>query len=394
MSEQFHSIGTAARLLGLSVSTIKRLADEGLLQAVRTEAGHRRIPGEAIQSYKARLERGPTQQIHSPTIQHRREVLEGKKLDLEEASLDDQLGKIRAYRRARARARREEREREQESAEARIRQEEIEAQKLARQDEQERKRADAARRERAFQEKWTEICISAVSVPPVFPWTDGERQKKARIEQARKLIVCGDDLSWLTDSQRRELSGALEQELKAHSCEDEPLMARKLSLVARGSVEPWKALRAVQIVRHNITEETLRSLPLEATKSEQVRAKASIREAFAGLPLNAERDELEVTAAKAIDPIRNEIVEREERRQLQTKKESLIFSGVLEVDALLKEMHDAGEIDREAYHDYEFVWDLKKEVRDALGEELEGDEDLSEVRERVRELIDSSPLWH
>ena len=42
----------AARILDLSMSTVQRMADEGLLQSFRTPGGYRRIDAGAVEQYR------------------------------------------------------------------------------------------------------------------------------------------------------------------------------------------------------------------------------------------------------------------------------------------------------------------------------------------------------
>ena len=49
------SIGAAAKLLKLSVSSVRRLVEDGKLKACRTEGRHRRLYLNQVESYRDRL---------------------------------------------------------------------------------------------------------------------------------------------------------------------------------------------------------------------------------------------------------------------------------------------------------------------------------------------------
>jgi molybdopterin-binding protein len=57
-----YKIGQAADLLGVSTDTVRRWADTGKLETVRTEGGHRLIDGERLAALAAEMagERPPT----------------------------------------------------------------------------------------------------------------------------------------------------------------------------------------------------------------------------------------------------------------------------------------------------------------------------------------------
>src|SRR5438445_7349539 len=48
-----------ARILGISVTSVQQLVEAGLINAWKTEGGHRRIPLAAVQAYKASLATTP-----------------------------------------------------------------------------------------------------------------------------------------------------------------------------------------------------------------------------------------------------------------------------------------------------------------------------------------------
>ncbi len=53
------STAQAARELGVSLSTVRRWADQGHLVSIRTPGGQRRFPREAIEAFLASLQQRP-----------------------------------------------------------------------------------------------------------------------------------------------------------------------------------------------------------------------------------------------------------------------------------------------------------------------------------------------
>ena len=77
---------------------------------------------------------------------------------------------------------------------------------------------------------------------------------------------------------------------------------------------------------------------------------------------------------------------RDERKR---KKASLIQHGLSEVSSYLLQLRHEDEMSSEEYWDSEFREDLIEAVKQALGDEITGDESSKEVKEFVRKIIDS-----
>ena len=89
MSEDLIGIGEASRTLGLSVSRVRQLVDEGLLTAERSPGGHRRFRPEALRREALRLRRGPADQVWAADFE-----LAGLAEDVVWAHVRSELGEI------------------------------------------------------------------------------------------------------------------------------------------------------------------------------------------------------------------------------------------------------------------------------------------------------------
>ncbi len=58
-----YRIGQAAELLGISVDTVRRLADAGRLRTLRSSGGHRLIDGSELARYAAALPEAQTPEV-------------------------------------------------------------------------------------------------------------------------------------------------------------------------------------------------------------------------------------------------------------------------------------------------------------------------------------------
>ena len=57
--ESSYRLGFAARLLGVSIDTVRRWADEGRLATTRTAGGHRLVEGDALARFAVELAEAP-----------------------------------------------------------------------------------------------------------------------------------------------------------------------------------------------------------------------------------------------------------------------------------------------------------------------------------------------
>jgi len=95
MIEKSLSVTKAARVLGVSVPTVKRMAADGELQFFRTPGGHLRVAAESVE----RLREGNTKEARhrepSSVLKNRREHVEELGLEAQELRSQRELSKLR-----------------------------------------------------------------------------------------------------------------------------------------------------------------------------------------------------------------------------------------------------------------------------------------------------------
>lgn len=65
----------AARLLGISVTSVQQLVESGVIEAWKTKGGHRRIPLAAVHAYQASLGRAPEGKAKAAAASGRTNIL-------------------------------------------------------------------------------------------------------------------------------------------------------------------------------------------------------------------------------------------------------------------------------------------------------------------------------
>ena len=420
MSIESYSVSQAARALGVSIPTVKRMAGDGEIQSFRTPGGHLRILAESLQSLrenkKTRTVREP-----SPVLANRRERVEELALQAQELRAKRDLTKLEAEEEAEARRRDEEAEAEQRAIERETEAARLRRERLRLQEARERERRESERRLAAFHCNWLKKAME--SLP-----------------------------DWLSPAQRKEALAALETEIAKRQPDDEPIMPRLLAETAAALIAPWQAEREAQEERERATRQALSALSAFTTDAERARAAASVRKALENLPCNVEAFEIRAAAEDAVRPVRQAVGKRllderliawaigelpwgsndqdrarlhrecagilaespedvseaeareeledtvrdaceaiEERRasaQRKRQKAQLIDHGLTQVSWYLMRLKNEGEISEEDYWDSALTAQLKQLVRNELERELSGNEGTKEVEELVHEIID------
>ena len=419
MSIESYSVSQAARALGVSIPTVKRMAGDGEIQSFRTPGGHLRILAESLQSLrenkKTRTVREP-----SPVLANRRERVEELALQAQELRAKRDLTKLEAEEEAEARRRDEEADAEQRAIERETEAARLRRERLRLQEARERERRESERRLAAFRCNW--LNKATESLP-----------------------------DWLSPAQRKEALAALETEIAKRQPDDEPIVPRLLAETTTALIAPWQAEREAHQERERATRQALSGLSAFTTDAERARAAASVRKVVENLSRQAEAFEIRAAAAEAVRPIRQavekrllterlitwalqelpwgrnerdeaclrrecaeilaelpedvseaevreelgeaireaseEINERQARKRRAEQKASLIRQGVAEVSHYLWRLKQEGEITAEEYWDSDFSASLRQAVRDELEQELSGRETTKEIEQLVHEVI-------
>ncbi|MBI3695329.1 MAG: hypothetical protein HY238_10905 [Acidobacteria bacterium] len=132
-----------------------------------------------------------------------------------------------------------------------------------------------------------------------------------------------------------------------------------------------------QARRQDVLSEISWKLPWGLPEDEKQEALEAARKAIAKLPEGTARSELERVRDKAIQPFLDDHARRE-------KKARLIEPGLREIYPYLLKLERGWEFDKSAWT---LDDELKPTIREALEEELEGDESAEQVAGLVRRLV-------
>jgi len=139
--DESHSVGEAASLLGVSIPTVKRMAQAGTLETFRTPGGHLRVLAESVEAIKEqRRSQSRRAQEPSPVLRNRRERLEELTLEAQEHRARRELTKLQREEQEETERREAEAQARQEEAEERRAEIELERQRLERDKAEERHR--------------------------------------------------------------------------------------------------------------------------------------------------------------------------------------------------------------------------------------------------------------
>lgn len=95
MGNQFHTVGQAAGILGVSVPTIRRMVQDGELRSFPTPGGHLRIAAESVERIRDGRTKESRNREPSSVLKGRREHIEELGLDAQEVRLQREIGKLR-----------------------------------------------------------------------------------------------------------------------------------------------------------------------------------------------------------------------------------------------------------------------------------------------------------
>jgi len=220
-------VAEVARLLGVSVRTVKRLCSQGNLRSFRTagERGHLRVSRADVEAFRQGSGSVPPV-ASSNVLAARREHVAELLLEGEELRAGRDLQKLR-------REEAEEQARLREEAKAQRRQIEQQAEalrleqaRLAGEQALEQRQREAERIVGEFLSRWLDAAHDLVLGKKLF---DGRWPNL--------------EFVWLSAAQQKTLLDGLEAEVCKHQPSDAPRMADILAATAKALVEPWRVAK-------------------------------------------------------------------------------------------------------------------------------------------------------
>ncbi len=426
MNDESYSVSEAARKLGVSIPTLKRMVADGELHSFTTPGGHLRVRAESIVELREGNHKRSTRPAPpSSVLTNRRERVEELGLEAQELRAKREIAKLKAEEDAEER-------RQQEALEAREREAELEA-------EAEAQKQASWRREQAEQRERR------------------EQQRQLAEFRSRWLKKAGEVLAdtrfaWLAGPQRKEVLKVVEEEIRERQPDEEPCMLEVVKQTIANVGTPWYAEWQWQVKLKEATERALLGLPYGASDTERARAIAAVRKALEGLARNAEEFEIRAAITEALQPVRQavekrnltqlltlwvvwqlpwsrtesderrirrecveilaelpddisqedakealeatiqvgkeKIEEREAETNRRRQKAGLIQQGLAEVASYFLRLRQEELISSEEYWDSDLIAGLRESVEETLSDELTGEESPKQVRDMVHEVID------
>jgi len=203
-------------------------------------------------------------------------------------------------------------------------------------------------REFEHQRAWAEVIASVIGELPAANAAEVEEGKE-QVQKALSELPVG--------ASRREMERVRDRVLES----------------IRGRI----AARLNAKMREDVLDYLTWRLPSGMSQDDQAEALAEAREEIAKLPVGTPKGEIE----KARDGVITEYKEEHERKEA---KERLIEAGLGEIYGYVQRLEQDWEFDKSTWSLSE---ELKPAIREALEEELEGDEPREEVVKRVRRLV-------
>jgi excisionase family DNA binding protein len=347
-----YSASEAARVLGISIPTLKKMCASGAIPSFRTPGGHLRIPADTL-GYVEETKDKPERQLASA------------------AAFKDQK---RARLHSEAKGSRMERQPERSRSDYTF--ETLESnQEMARLD---RVHSDAFRR------RW--------------------------LQKATAMLP-----SWLKYDEQTEVVAKLDSTICRCDLEDEQKMPQILKDTIARVVSPFEVERGITKKRESIQENALWRLSARATEIERARAAGAIRNALSSLHPSASDFELRAHAEEAVrianeginKRISEEIARAEKEWQAKEaqfrkdreeqaratddwlrkqRKNRLVQDGANKVFSHLLHLKTEGDISEEEYEDID-QWSLKSAVGKILENSVSGNESDKDMEKLVREIV-------
>jgi hypothetical protein len=385
MEQTSYSASQAAKILGVSIPTLKGLCKGGRLISFQTPGGHLRIPADSLNAIGQEAE-SKTRSVVSSPLNIRRERVEEKKLEIEELRLKNEEVRIRTEQEAREKQSRDA---------ARI----AELKRQARVEERRRER-EAADAIRALEEQAAE----------------GRRLRAEVLEESEKLLP-----AWATPEQHQQAIDEMEALVDKYGIEDSGRIRRLLKGLMERFVSQLQAERQIVDRRARILESTMWKMNVHATAAERGQASRSIRDALDLLALSRTETEERAAAEDAICELNQEIQERvsaiNARRQSEAEAQSrknaeqhakwvedaklatqknqidrLVSTGMTVVSIYLTQL----ETEAEDAEDGDLIAEINDEdqtlfntvVEERLREQITGSETYDQIAKLARAIVD------
>ena len=439
MTDFYFTTGQIAEALKTSTQTIRRLCMSGQIKAERSAGGHFRIASAELERLKAlevlppaaratipenctrQAKKNPHELLAPPSA----EVIESAETafvnDRHLAADTSRLQRMRVHKEALELADYfEDRESRRLAREIEEDRREFDATEKRR---QQREAQSAAQERRAFEAEWLAYAINERpwDAPPDYavivqgevlsalaavslaqdhwtvrsmvdaaiaralqPWRDGQ----ARLEAKHRAVesTLSDLPFWMKHD---DAWGPRARQIAEESVDSarDGATASQMAIAAKLALNP---LRAEYEHAERIKQAMGFVYLSNGTKEDNQNARDAVRDALAGLAVDASDREIERTKQAALEPIRQRIAARiqqeREERERQEAKLRLVEVGLREVSEYASKMLKQFE-----YEDSESSFSIELRVRNkvhkTLSEELGGDESESEVRRLARELM-------
>jgi excisionase family DNA binding protein len=285
-------VSEAARLLGVSQRTVKRMCSAGQLASFKTAGGHVRVPRPDVERFRqGHVSAAPAPA--SSVLNNRRERVEELGLEAQELRAKREIEKLR----------------EEDTQTVRARTMAVRADTLAQRRGLEETRLqrerDGERREREKREATA---------------------KRERDEFSRGWLRWAQNVlpDWLSAEQEHAVVSAVETTLSNYEPREPDEHVRPgLERTIERFVSPWRVEREERARRERLIEQTVWRLPTGATERDKARAVASARTALSTVTMHASDAEVRVVLNEAIAPV----IESIEEAQTRARREHLIESA-------------------------------------------------------------------
>ena len=375
MIQKSYSVTEAARVLGVSAPTVKRMSADGKLDSFRTPGGHLRITAESVE----RLREGGSKEVRqhrepSTVLKNRQEHVEELNLEALELRAQRELAKLR-----RETAEEAQRDRQEVLRQVREQRREEERLRLERERrEQERENAELARQEAAalcvWQDGWLKRALA--SLPKNCP-----KEYHGRVCREVQEALEGLDPDGADSFVQELVDAAVEQALA-----------------------PWRREKAVQdaiTAGEHCLPVWARSLDwgfgVPTPTEWQIKVQRLAKEKIAQLGEDPSREEIRAAAVEAGQAVAREyeateaVAERQRREESARRgRELKLQLGLAHVSSYLRQLEEDQEFDFEDRD--RLKRKLEKLIRPELLQEIESDPDLDlqDVEDLVEDLVDEA----